>query len=174
MVERKTLGVDDRQKGISSSVIGSIGGSSAATRWVSAAAIHPATTTTTCAASAAEQRHAVGLDLSRVALVAVLVVPLPRLQTAFYVDLFSLCQVFLQAFRGLSPEHDAVPLGLLLPLVVAVVPDLRGGQVERGHCRASWCVAQLGVATQVADEDHLVHTSHVVSFRAADPPLRLQ
>src|SRR4029450_12997979 len=132
-------------------------------------AVHPA-----AAAATTEQRDAVGLDLGRVALVAVLVVPLAGLKTAFDVNLFTLREVFLKAFGGLAPEHDAVPLGLFLPLVVAVVPHLRCCQIQRGHGGAARCVAQLRVASEIAHENHFVHAAHVASFRAEAPPLRLQ
>ena len=156
------------QNGMSSSVIGSIGGSSGR-RLAAASHRGPCRRRRGTATAAAEQRDAVGLDLSGVALVAVLVVPLARLQTALDVDLFALGQVLLQALRLLAPEHDAVPLGLFLTLIVAVVPDLGRRQIERGHRRAAWRVAQLRVATQIADENHLVHAAHVASFRATLP-----
>src|SRR6476619_4413976 len=45
---------------------------------------------TSAATATAQQCDSVGLDLRRVPLVAVLVVPLTRLQPSFYVDLFAL------------------------------------------------------------------------------------
>src|SRR3954471_23613896 len=80
------------------------------------------------AAGAAEQHDAVAANLRGVALVAVLVVPLARLQPAFDVDLLPLGQILVERLGGLAPEHDAVPLRLLLALPRLIVPDLRRRQ----------------------------------------------
>ena len=113
---------------------------------------------------AAEQHDPVAADLGRVALVAVLVVPLPRLQAALDVDLLALGQVLGERFGRLAPEHDAVPLGLFLPLAGLVVPDLGRRHVERGDRGAAWRVAQLGVAPEIADQNHFVHAAHRVAI----------
>src|SRR5262245_5010757 len=68
------------------------------------AAVHPSAATAASAATATEQRDAVGLDFCRIALVAVLVVPLTRLETALHVNLFALGEVLLQAFSRLAPQ----------------------------------------------------------------------
>src|SRR6185503_15121736 len=99
-----------------------------------------AATTTT---AATQQGDAVGLDLGRVALVPVFVVPLPGLQTTLDVDLFAFRQVLLERFRLFAPEHDAMPFGLFLPLLVLVVPDLGRGEIECGNCGATGCIAKL-------------------------------
>src|ERR1041385_5912384 len=108
----------------------------AAVRHAGAAAVHRGAAAA-ATASAAEQRDAVGLDLRRIALVAVFVVPLTRLQAAFDVDLLTLREVFLQALRLLPPEDDAVPFGLFLALPALVVPHLGRGEIERRHGGAS-------------------------------------
>jgi len=118
--------------------------------------------------AAAEQHDAVAANLGGVALVAVLVVPLPRLQAALDVDLLALHQVLAERLGGLSPEHHAVPLRFLLALSAFVVPHLGGGHVEGGDRRASWCVTQLGVAPEIADENHFVDASHATNpFKSA-------
>src|SRR5204862_8116246 len=94
----------------------------AAVRHRGADALHRRRCTTT-AAAAAEQCDAVGLDLGRIPLVAVLVVPLPRLQPALDVDLLAVGEIFLQALRLLAPQNDAVPFGFFLALPALVVPD---------------------------------------------------
>src|SRR5688500_7460140 len=67
--------------------IGSAGPSTAATR-----------------AAASEQGHTIRLDLGRVALVTVLIVPLPRLDPPFDGDLFALGQILAERLRGLAPD----------------------------------------------------------------------
>ena len=124
------------------------------------------------AAAAAEQHDPVAADLGRVALVAVLVVPLARLQPALDVDLLALGQIFGQRLGRLAPQHDAVPLGFFLPLTGLVVPDLGRRHVDRRDGRAARRVAQLGVASEVADQNDLVDASHerafyLVAFRSA-------
>src|SRR5216117_359982 len=128
-----------------------------------AAAVHPRAAT---AAAAAQERDAVGLDFCRVALVAVLVVPLPGLEPPLHVNLLALREVLLERLGLFAPQHHAVPLGLFLPLVVAIVPHLGRRQVERCHCGPARRVAQLGIATEIAHEDNLVHTAHRRSFQA--------
>src|SRR5688572_1028320 len=126
------------------------------------AAIHAAATP--AAASATQQGNAIGLHFSRISLVAVLVVPLTGLQAPLDVDLLALGQVLLQALCLLAPENDAVPLCLLLLLIVAVVPDLRRREIECGDGGAAGRIAELRIATEVADEDNLVDAAHVVPF----------
>src|SRR6185503_7445478 len=69
------------------------------------APLHPAAAAAPATAAASEQRDAVGLDFGGVALVAVLVVPLARLQTPLDEDLLALGEVLLQAFGLLAPQH---------------------------------------------------------------------
>src|SRR5574338_317226 len=85
--------------------------------------------------------------------------PPPRLQAALDVKLLALHQVLLERFGRLAPEDDPMPLGLLLPLAALVVPDLGRREVERRHRRPARRVAQLGVATEVAAQNHFVHAS---------------
>src|SRR5207237_1380280 len=125
------------------------------------------------APSAAQQHNAVASDFSGVALVAVLVVPLAGLEAPLNVDLLALGEIFRQRFRGLSPEHDAVPFGLFLLLARLVVPHLGRSHVERGHGGASGRVPQFCVAPEIAHEDDLVHTSHAgCPFNTAAVPIR--
>ena len=75
-------------------------------------------------ARAADQLHAVGDDLGRVLLDAVLVGVLARLQAALDVDRAALLQVLAGDLRLASEEHDAMPLGALLLLAALVLPLL--------------------------------------------------
>src|SRR3954451_23460849 len=123
------------------------------------AARHAATAS---AAAAAQEDDAVAADFGRIALVAVLVVPLPGLKAALHVDLLPLGEVFRQRFGRLPPQHHAVPLGLLLALTGLVVPVLGGRHVERRNRCAARGKAQLRVAPEIADQDDFVDASHVV------------
>src|SRR5262245_29717863 len=127
-------------------------------RYRCAATVHRGATPT--ATTTAQQCDSVSLDFGRVPLVAVLVVPLARLQTTFDVDLLTLRQIFLQALRLLAPQDDAVPFGLFLALPALVVPDLSRRKIQRRYRGAARRVAELRVAAKIADEDHFVHASH--------------
>jgi hypothetical protein len=49
-----------------------------------------------------------------------------------------------------------VPFGFFLPLPLLVVPDFRRRHVERRDGGAARCVAQLGIATEIAHQDYFV------------------
>src|SRR5690606_13859828 len=66
------------------------------------------------AAAAAQHLHLAGDDLRGVAVVAVLVLPLARLEPAFHVDLRALLEVLDHDLGHAAEEDDAVPLGPLL------------------------------------------------------------
>src|SRR5438067_2343408 len=113
-------------------------------------------------------------DLGRVFLDAGVVGPFARLQGALDIELGAFAQVFLgdldQAF---GEDHDAVPFGALEPLTRGpVAPALRRREVQIGDAGAVIGRADLGVAAEIADEDHLVDaTSHglpLMSFGHAD------
>src|SRR5882762_582950 len=97
-------------------------------------------------------------DLGRVFFDAGVVGPFARLQGALDIDLGALAQVFLgDRDEVLVEDHDAVPLGALLALAgIAVAPALRGRQVQIGDAGAVIGRADLGVAAEIADENHLV------------------
>jgi hypothetical protein len=61
---------------------------------------------------------------------------------------------------------------LLLPGCL-VVPDFRRGQVQRRDRRAPRCVTQLRIASEIADQDDLVHTTHTLLSPLKQPALRL-
>ena len=61
-----------------------------------------------------------------------------------------------------------MPLGFLLPLARLVVPDLGRGHVERRDGGAARRVAELGVAPEIADQNHFVHAAHTVPSKECD------
>ena len=116
--------------------------------------------------AAAKQLHAIRDDLRRVFLDAVLVRVLARLQPALDVDGAPFLQEFAGDFRLAPEEHDAMPFGALLLLAALVLPLLGGRDVEVGDGVAAGRVARLGIAAEIAEQDHLVDRSHVVSLDA--------
>src|SRR6185312_16150701 len=75
--------------------------------------------------SAAEKLDGVRDDLGRVTLLAVLV-PRTRLETALDVDRTPLVEILGAILSGLSPDLDAMPLGLFLLLSVLGPRFVRG------------------------------------------------
>src|SRR5436190_17835864 len=112
------------------------------------------------AAATAQEHDAIAADLRRIALVAVFVVPLARLQTALDVDLLAFRQVLGERFGLLAPQHDAMPLGFFLALARFVVPRFRGGHVDRRDGGAPGRVAQFRVTSEIPHEDDFIHASH--------------
>src|SRR5215472_14705662 len=87
--------------------------------------------------AAAEHLQLVADDLGRVALVALLVLPLARPQAPFDVDLRALAQIFAGDLGQAAEERDAVPLGALLLLAgLLIAPALAGRDAQVGHRRA--------------------------------------
>src|SRR5690242_647630 len=117
------------------------------------------------AAGAVEHRQfaakALQHDLGRVALLAAVVGPFAGLQRALDVNLGALLQVFLGNLgKPLVEDHDAVPFGALLALARHLVaPGLGGGDRQIGDAHAVLRRTDLGVAAEIADENHLVDTT---------------
>src|SRR5262249_48229438 len=111
---------------------------------------------TAAAALAAQEAHVLRDDLGDVALVAVLVVVVARADRALDEDLPALTQVLAAVLALLSPDDDVVPLGTLLALALGVVPHLAGGEGKLAHRPAGAGEADLGIFSEVADEDDLV------------------
>src|SRR4029079_2379874 len=121
-------------------------------------AAHAGAAATAAALTAAEHLEVLADDLGLVLLLAaVLVVPRARLDAPLDEDLLALGEVLAGDLGLLAVADDVVPLGLLLALTVAVLEPPAGGDAEVGHRLAGGQRADLGVAAQVADEDHLVH-----------------
>src|SRR5687768_17826316 len=66
------------------------------------------------AAAPPQKLHALRADLSRVAVLPILVLPLARLQPALDVDRGTFFQVFARDLGQPAEECDAMPLGMLL------------------------------------------------------------
>src|SRR4029078_9962217 len=86
--------------------------------------------------------------------------PLPRLQAALDVDLLPLGEIRLQRLGTLAPPHDAVALCLLLLLAVLRRPVLRRRDAEAGDRRAAGRIAHFRIPTEIAHQNHFVHTAH--------------
>ena len=97
-------------------------------------------------------------DLGGVAVLAVLALPLARLQRPLDVQLGALLHVLLHhPAEALVEDDDRVPLGLLLALARGLVaPALGGGDAQIGDGAAILRAADLRVLAHVADQDHFV------------------
>jgi hypothetical protein len=116
----------------------------------------------------AEHLHLVGADLRGVAILAVLVLPLARAQAAFDVDLRAFLQVLAGDFGKAAEERDAVPLGGFLLLAARLVfPRFRGRDADVRHRIAARQVFGFRVSAEIANDDHLVHRSHVTPLVSA-------
>src|SRR5262249_20763733 len=107
--------------------------------------------------AAANELYSRGDDLRRESLLALLVLPLARLDAPFNADLATLRQV-LAGDLGLLAEHDhAMPLGRLLLLAVPIGPALgrRDSQIRDGL--AALGETHLRIGSQIANQDHFVH-----------------
>src|ERR1044071_2362809 len=143
----------------------------AAGEGVVVAAFHRAGALAPAAPSAVEHgqftAEALQHHLGRVFLDPGVVGPTPGLQGALDINLGALAQVFLGDLdEPFVEDHHAVPLGALLALARdPVAPALRGRQVQIGDAHAVLGRADLGVAAEIADEDHLVDAaSHGVTL----------
>src|SRR5262249_7073343 len=110
-------------------------------------------------AAAGQEDDAVGDDVGRVVLLPILVVG-PGLQLPFDVNRAPLGEV-LRAVLGLvTPDGHAVPLGAFLTLAGFVFENLGGGDAQVAQWTAAGGVLQLGVCSQIADQDDFVDASH--------------
>src|SRR5437016_168253 len=112
----------------------------------------------TAAGRSTHEAHVLAHDLGRVALLAFLVLPLPGAQRALDEDLAALREVLLREVGLLAEQHDAVPLGFVLPPAVAVGTPLVRGHVERGDRGAALGVAHLGIAAETTEQDDAIET----------------
>src|SRR5467141_1700293 len=110
---------------------------------------------------ASEHLHAVGDDFGGGALLALLILPLARAQGSFDVDLRAFLQVFAGDLGEAAEEHHAVPLGAFLFFSARLVlPGVGGGDRNVGDRSAFGVVTRLGIAPEVAYENHFVYRSH--------------
>ena len=120
----------------------------------------PAASTAAAVLARADELHGLGVDLGRVPLVAVLVLPLAGLDAAFDVDGSALRQVLVAHLGGAAPDDDAMPLRAFLTFAALVRPVLARGEREVDDGLTVRGLAQLGVTSEVADEDGFVDTCH--------------
>src|SRR5690554_2378049 len=118
---------------------------------VATAGVLPTHRRVTARGTSAEHLHLVGADLGGVAVLAFLVLPLARLQTALDVDLTALAQV-LRGDLGQPPEHHhVVPFGRLAALAAGLVlPGVGGRDAQIAQGVAAGHVARFRIAPQVA------------------------
>src|SRR5271165_1554349 len=109
------------------------------------------------------QRSRVGreLDLRRIAVVALLVLPLARGKLALDEDLRALGEVLLGDLgEPLVEDDDAMPLGALAPLTgLRVLPRFGGGDAEADDALAALRHTGLGIAAEIADQGRTVQTA---------------
>ena len=119
-----------------------------------------------------EDRHlaaeALQHDLGRVLFDAGLVGPFAGLELALDIDLRALAQILLGHPRQvLVVDHDLVPLGLLAALArTLVAPGFRGRDAQVDHRIAGGQPPRLGIAPEIADQNHLVHAARHRSLLA--------
>src|SRR5580693_5852610 len=105
----------------------------------------------------ADHLEVVADDLGAVLLLAGLaIVPGARLDPAFDIDLLALGEVLAGDLGLPSPDHDVVPLGLLLALAVLVLPFPAGRQREARDRLPGGSRAHLRIAAKIADQQHFV------------------
>src|SRR5271156_6392428 len=91
-----------------------------------------ATATTGVIAASAEHAEVAGDNLKAGAFLAFLVLPFPRLDTAFNENEGALFQILLSDFGLLAPHDDFVPFGTLLAFTVFVFIRFIGGHGKIG------------------------------------------
>src|SRR5581483_1334369 len=116
-------------------------------------------------AAAAEELDRVGDDLHRLALRAVLRLPLAPLEPAVDRDRASLRKVLSAVLALVTPHRDIEVVRLLGPLTGGTVLAPRvHRKPEAAHGSSARRVPKLGVARQVADEHDAVDVRHVFSL----------
>src|SRR3989339_1362565 len=106
--------------------------------------------------------HIFGDDVGGVVFDAVLFVG-PVLNPALDYYLFALGQVLAADLRQFGPGHDAVPLGLFLPLPILTCEFPAGGQGEFGYRSAAGGITHLRIGPQIPHQNNLVEPSHFSS-----------
>ena len=112
------------------------------------------------AAALVEELDALGLDFGGVAVLPLLILPFAGLQAAFHKHEAALGQVLGAVRRRFLEHHDAVPLGTVHTVAVAVRVGFVRGDVERADGAAALGIAQFGIAAEPADDHNLVQHSN--------------
>src|SRR5713101_8997017 len=105
----------------------------------------------------AEHAEIVGNDLEAGALLAFFILPFAGLDASLDENQRASLEVLLGDFGLLAPDDNLVPLRALLPLTVAVLVRLVGGEREVRDGLAASGVARFGIAAQAADKNHFVN-----------------
>src|SRR3954452_21890727 len=114
------------------------------------------------AVAAAEELDALGDDLDRLPLRAVLRFPLAPLEAPVDRDGPALGEVLRAVLALPIPDGDVEVVGLLCPLAARAVLAARVHRdAEAADGGATGCVAKLGIARQVADEHDAIDVGHV-------------
>ena len=82
------------------------------------------------------------------------------MQAAFHKHEAALGQVLGAVLRRFLEHHDAVPLGTVHTVAVAVRVGFVRGDVERADGAAALGIAQFGIAAEPADDHNLVQHSN--------------
>jgi class 3 adenylate cyclase len=106
---------------------------------------------------ASDELHVCRVDLQGVSRLSVAVSPLFHPQAAFDVHRFAPRKVLRCSLRLSPPERHTKPGGNIIVLAgVAVFSSLVSGQTEAANRRALRRIAQLRIATEVADQGNFV------------------
>src|SRR5690606_9687005 len=100
-----------------------------------------------------EELDIVDVDVGRPALIAVAILVLSVLDAALDRDARSLREILRERLRALPPKGERVPFRALLLLPVFSLPLLRGGEAHGCDGLPAVCVFELGIRSEVADED---------------------
>src|SRR6266545_1987247 len=108
-----------------------------------------------------------GDDLGAVVLDALVlfVVPATRLEPPLDVDEGTFLEELIAELRKALPYYNAMPLGLLHALAVAVFPGPVSGDAEGCHCLASLGELGLGIRSKPAYDDGFVNHDSSFPFR---------
>src|SRR5262249_53634945 len=98
------------------------------------------------------------VHLGLVALLAFFVVVARRAKAALDEDGRTLGEKLGERFAALSPEDHVVPVGALLPNLVAVEIGLGGGDPHVEHRLPGLGVAKLGVGAEIPEQHHTIQS----------------
>ena len=100
-------------------------------------------------------------NLSRVAILARLILPFPGFQLAFNIDLTALAEVFLgNLAQAVIENRDRMPFGAFLLIAFPVLVAFRRGDAQIHHLAAILEIAHFRVPTQTAQDNDLIDTRH--------------
>src|SRR5262249_4883864 len=119
-------------------------------------------------AAAAEELHRVRDDLDRLALRAVLRLPLAPVEASVDADRAPLREELRTALALVPPDRHVEVVGLVAPVALRVLLPRVHGDPQLADRRAARRVPKLGVARQVAHEDDAVDVGHLFLLLRTD------